>query len=75
MKLKNFEQQESFQYRKGIPVELKQEPGKICFIEEYDPMMVPPIWIVDDPKPHYPEELNLKSSLFCVLFPDSLQAA
>lgn len=75
IKSENFEQKEAREYRKGIPVELKQNPGKIYFIEEYDPIMVPPIWLVDDPKPHYPDEINLKSNLFCLLFPNRVQAA
>lgn len=55
----DFEQQEAVQYRPGQRVELKQRPGAIDTIAEYDPMMVPPIWLVNDPQPRYPEELNL----------------
>jgi hypothetical protein len=50
---------EAMEYRPGQRVELKQCPGKIDEIAEYDPMMVPPIWLVNDPQPRYPEELNL----------------
>jgi hypothetical protein len=53
------DQQEALQYRPGQRVELKQCPGVVDTIAEYDPMMVPPIWLVNDPKPHYPEELTL----------------
>jgi hypothetical protein len=75
MKLENFEQREAIKYRKGTPVELKQKPGIVYLIEEYDPVMVPPIWLVDDPKPHYPDELNLMSNLFCLLSRRNLQVA
>ena len=56
-----FEQQEALLYHPGQRVELKQRPGVIDTIAEYDPMMVPPIWLVNDPQPRYPEELNLLS--------------
>lgn len=55
----DFERQEALQYRPGERVELKQRPGVVYMIAEYDPMMVPPIWLVNDPQPRYPEELNL----------------
>lgn len=75
MKTTNFEEKEALQYKKGTPVELKGNPGRVFFIEEYDPMMVPPIWLTNDPKPHYPDELNLKSNLFCMLSRSYLKAA
>lgn len=53
--------QEAHQYRPGLRVELKQRPGVVDVIAEYDPMMVPPIWLVGDPQPRYPEELILLS--------------
>ncbi|MFB2834646.1 hypothetical protein [Floridanema evergladense] len=53
--------QEAQQYRPGLRVELKQRPGVVDVIAEYDPMMVPPIWLVGDPQPRYPEELILLS--------------
>lgn len=55
----DFDQQEAFEYRPGTRVELKQRPGVVDIIAEYDPMMVPPIWLLNDPQPRYPEELTL----------------
>ncbi len=55
----NFDQQEALSYRPGQRVELKANPGVVDIIAEYDPMMVPPIWLANDPKPRYPHELNL----------------
>lgn len=55
----SFEQQEALEYRPGTKVQLKQCPGVVDIIAEYDPMMVPPISLVNDPKPRYPEELEL----------------
>jgi hypothetical protein len=55
----DFDQQEALQYQSGTRVELKQRPGVVDIIAEYDPMMVPPIWLVNDPQPRYPEELTL----------------
>jgi hypothetical protein len=55
----DFDQQEAFRYRSGQRVELKAMPGVVDTIAEYDPMMVPPIWLANDPKPRYPHELNL----------------
>lgn len=54
----DFDQQEALRYRPGTRVEMKQHPGVVDIIAEYDPMMVPPIWLVNDPKPRYPEELK-----------------
>lgn len=53
--------QEALQYRPGQRVALKQRPGAVDVIAEYDPMMVPPVWLVGDPQPRYPEELILLS--------------
>ena len=53
------DEQEALQYRPGQRVELKQSPGLVDAIVEYDPMMVPPIMLANDPKPRYPEELRL----------------
>jgi hypothetical protein len=53
------EQQEALKYRPGQRVELISHPGVVDVIAEYDPMMVPPIWLANDPKPRYPHELNL----------------
>lgn len=55
----DFDQQEAFEYRPGTRVQLKQRPGVVDIIAEYDPMMVPPIWLLNDPQPRYPEELTL----------------
>ena len=55
----NFDQQEAFRYRPGQRVELKANPGVVEIIAEYDPMLVPSIWLANDPKPRYPHELNL----------------
>ena|SRR4028118_1001848 len=55
----NFDQQEALRYRPGQRVELTASPGVVDVFAEYDPMMVPPIWLANDPKPRYPHELNL----------------
>jgi|ERR687885_2915295 hypothetical protein len=52
-------QEEALQYKPGQRVELKASPGVVDVIAEYDPMMVPPIWLANDPKPRYPHELNV----------------
>ena len=56
---KDFEREEALRYQPGQRVELKARPGVVDVIAEYDPMMVPPIWLANDPKPRYPHELNL----------------
>lgn len=53
------EQEEAILFRPGQKVELKDRPGITDTIVEYDPMMVPPIWLANDPQPRYPEELRL----------------
>lgn len=55
----DFDQQEALDYRPGTKVQLKQCPEVVDTIAEYDPMMVPPIWLANDPKPRYPEELEV----------------
>lgn len=55
----DFDQQEALEYRAGQLVEIKARPGVVDIIAEYDPMMVPPIWLANDPKPRYPEELTV----------------
>jgi hypothetical protein len=57
----DFERQEALAYRAGTRVELNSCPGVVDTVAAYDPMMVPPIWLVNDPKPRYPEELTLLS--------------
>ena len=54
-----FDQEEALTYQPGQRVELKDRPGMVDVIAEYDPMMVPPIWLANDPKPRYPHELNV----------------
>ncbi len=56
---KDFEREEALRYQPGQRVELKARPGLVDVIAEYDPMMVPPIWLANDPKPRYPHELNV----------------
>ncbi|AFZ55276.1 hypothetical protein [Cyanobacterium aponinum] len=67
MDWKTWEEEEAKVYQPGTPVQLKREGGKIYYVEEYDAMLVPPIWLEDYPKPCYPEELRVVSNLFCVL--------
>ncbi len=55
----DFDREEAVRYQPGHRVELKERPGVVDVIAEYDPMMVPPIWLANDPKPRYPHELNL----------------
>lgn len=55
----DFDQQEALKYRPGQKVELKHQPGMVDVIASYDPMQVPPISLVSDPMPHYPEELHI----------------
>jgi hypothetical protein len=65
MMTNDLENQEALQYAQGTPVKLKNKPDRLYIVAEYDPMMVPPIWLVNDPKPHYPHELELIIDLFC----------
>lgn len=58
----DFERQEALTFRPGQRVQLKANPGVVDTIAEYDPMMVPPIWLANDPKPRYPHELSLVTS-------------
>lgn len=57
--IEEFEQQEALKYRPGRRVELISRPGVVDVIAEYEAMMVPPIWLANDPQPRYPHELNL----------------
>ncbi|HBE57969.1 MAG TPA: hypothetical protein DEG17_22395 [Cyanobacteria bacterium UBA11149] len=52
---------EMFEYLPGTIVELKNQPGVLHQIDCYEAMMVPPIWLVDDPRPRYPHELRIVS--------------
>lgn len=48
-------------YRAGQKVELKHHPGVIDTVIGYDPYMVPPVLLANDPQPRYPEELTVVS--------------
>jgi hypothetical protein len=50
---------EIFEYQPGFIVELQSHPGVFDTIREYEPMMVPPVWLVNDPRPRYPHELRV----------------
>ena len=52
---------EMFEYLPGTMVELKDNPGVWHQIDYYEATMVPPIWLVNDPRPHYPHELQIVS--------------
>lgn len=54
----DFDWQEALRFRPGQKVELKRQPGVFDTVASYDPMMVPPISLVNDPMPRYPEELR-----------------
>lgn len=57
----NLDWEEAFKYRPGQKVELKAQPGTFDIIANYEAMMVPPIWLVNDPKPRYAHELRVIS--------------
>jgi hypothetical protein len=50
---------EAFNYRPGLRVELKEQPGVCDTIASYEADMVPPIWLVHNPIPRYPHELRV----------------
>lgn len=52
---------EAWDYQPGFTVEIKSQPGTLHTVESYDPMMVPPVWLADDPMPRYPHELRVIS--------------
>lgn len=52
---------EMFEYLAGTIVELTNEPGVLYQIDYYEAMMVPPIWLVNNPRPRYPHELRIVS--------------
>lgn len=54
---------EMFEYLPGTVVELVNQPGILQKIDYYEATMVPPIWLIDDPRPRYPHELNILSRL------------
>ena len=45
----NLDWEEAFEYRAGLTVELKSQPGVLHTIAYYEVMMVPPIWLENDP--------------------------
>ena len=53
--------EEAFRYRAGQKVELKEMPGTFDTIASYEETMVPPIWLVNDPRPRYAHELRVIS--------------
>ena len=55
----NLDWEEAFEYRAGLTVELKSQPGVLHTIAYYEVMMVPPIWLENDPRPRYPHELRV----------------
>jgi hypothetical protein len=55
------EVQEIAVYRPGQKVEVKSRQGIVDTVIAYDPDMVPPIVLANDPQPRYPEELTLIS--------------
>lgn len=57
----NIDWEETFKYRPGQKVELSAQPGTFDIIASYEAMMVPPIWLVNDPKPRYAHELRVIS--------------
>lgn len=52
---------EMFEYLPGTIVELKNKPGVLYRIDYYEALMVPPIWLVGHPRPHYASELRIVS--------------
>ena len=57
----NIDWDEAFEYLQGTVVELKSQPGVLDTIVGYEAMMVPPIWLQNDPRPRYPHELRIVS--------------
>ncbi|AIE72668.1 hypothetical protein D082_01390 [Synechocystis sp. PCC 6714] len=52
---------EMFEYLPGTMVELNAQPGVTYQIDCYEACMVPPIWLVGDPRPRYPHEIRIMS--------------
>jgi len=57
----NLDWEEAFEYRAGLTVELKSQPGVLHTIAYYEVMMVPPIWLENDPRPRYSHEVRVVS--------------
>jgi hypothetical protein len=63
---------EMFEYLPGTMIELKNNPGVLHQIDYYEAAMVPPIWLVNDPRPRYPHELRIvsrRNTQVCALEP------
>lgn len=52
---------EMFEYLPGATVELLDRPGSLYEIDCYEATMVPPLWLVGDPRPRYPHEVRIIS--------------
>lgn len=68
---------ELFEYLPGTLVEQVDEPGILYEIDCYEATLVPPIWLVNDPRPRYPHELRIVSrqpARVCALEPTSTLA-
>jgi hypothetical protein len=52
---------ESFEHQPGFVIEFQSCPRVFDTIQEYDPLMVPPIWLVNDPRSRYPHGLQIIS--------------
>lgn len=52
---------EVFEYLPRVIVELKSQPDVLYEIDWYEATMVPPIWLVGDPRPRHPHELRIVS--------------
>ncbi|WP_199246128.1 hypothetical protein [[Phormidium] sp. ETS-05] len=57
----NIDWDEMFEYLPGTMVEIKAKPGVLHRIDSYEAMMVPPIWLENDPRPRYSHELRIMS--------------
>jgi hypothetical protein len=69
--------EELFEYLPGTVVELVDEPGRTYTIEGYEATLVPPVWLVGDPRPRYPHELRIVSrqpARVCALVPEAASA-
>lgn len=60
---------EAFVYRPGVLVERKAQPGSLDTIVQYEPDLVPPIELANDPIPRYPHELRVVSPSKQRLYP------
>lgn len=68
---------EMFEYLPGTVVELNNDPGVLHQIDYYEATMVPPIWLVNDPRPRYSHELRIvsrRNAQVCTLEPQAVVA-